>query len=177
MFTRIGNWICDNNYLENWFITYGITSVLSCVILTVSIGMKADGTIGYIHDIVFIFAILGLVSLLYLIMRMVDRFIQWVSEYITHGDVVLDNLISSMIVDEEKCYTKHNYVEVLYTTIGVVVALPLFLIGLVYVYPVLLIPVGFIGILFAVVQMARIGWGVKKRLNTHVVDPDAHKKN
>ena len=177
MFTDIANWIYDKDYLENWFIAYGITSVVSFVTLIVSVGVKADGEIEYIYDIVFVFAIFGVVTLLYIIMRTVDRFIRWASEYITHGDVVLDNFISNMIVDEKKCHTVMYYLDVLYTVIGIVVALPLFLIGSMYVYPVSFIPIAFIGIVFAVMYMARVGWGVKKRLNTHVVDPDAHSKN
>ena len=90
-------------------------------------------------------------------------------KYVTHGDVYCTGKIYKWFGSED------HTVGSLFLVITMLVTPSLLVICTIVAMPSILvwfIPVIFIGILM---KLARFGWGVKRKLDTHVEDPNAHK--
>lgn len=175
MFTRLAEWI----YRKDWegplcginWIMIGIFILVTAV----AIISKNEGDIEYIHSFVWMLLLFPLTALLLIFVRIGDSFIEWCSDFVTHGDVVLKSFIFNILINDDNS-RGFNTDPVLFATLFVVIPLPVFLVYTVYLLPVLLIPVGLVVGVFGMLYLARMAWGVKKRLNTHVTDPNAHSK-
>jgi len=92
-------------------------------------------------------------------------------KYVTHGDVDCTGRVYKWLGSEDHSSASLFLMATVLVTplllvIGAIVAVPSLLVWF--------IPVVFIGILL---KLARFGWGVKRKLNTHVENPNAHKES
>ena len=173
MFTRLAKWLYRKD-LEGPLSVVNIAMiVISILVVTVVSILKGEGEIEYIHSFIWMLLLFPLTALIFIFIRLGDSFIEWCSDFVTHGDIVLVEFLSNILIKDRKLFTDD---AVLFATLFVVIPLPVFLVYTVYFVPVLLIPVILIGGFFGILYLARMAWGVKKKLNTHVADPDAHSR-
>lgn len=174
MFTRLAKWIYRKDIEGPLSVVNTVMIAISLLVVTMASMSKGAGNIEYIHSFVWMLLLFPLTALLFGFIRLGDSFIEWCSDFVTHGDVVLEEFLSSILIKDRELHTTDDLV--LFATLFTVIPLPVFLVYTVYFVPLLLIPVFLFGGFFGILYLARMAWGVKKKLNTHVNDPDAHSR-
>lgn len=106
-----------------------------------------------------------------IIVSVIDTVITFMVRYITRGDIEVDHYLSSKLVGEY-----NDKPVTLDATLSLVVVTPSIISALLFIFPMLWILVALILVIYIMMRVARMMYTVKKKLNTHVTDPDAHSK-
>jgi len=110
---------------------------------------------------------------IYYIVHITDAIIEFYSKKVTDGDYVIESYLSKLIFGDnhEGLGDGNSFFIYMICTVGVIWG-TWFLVS----YPIFIWVVILVGVHHALMKLAAMVYRTSKRLNTHVKDPDAHKK-